>query len=358
MAITGTLLAGTLAVSAGSALAQWYNSEQGRKASAAEREQVKAMLDNVQSPNFDPSKLTPQQYSVVRKYVPQVANFVKEVNPKLTMADSAGAVAGRGAQMDALNKLRNLSQSGTDEQSQLLQQEATNAANVANRGRQGAITQDFQNRGMGGSGLEMLSQLSNAQGANEIQAQNSRQGALQAIQTKLQAMRDSANLGGQVRDQDVSLEKGNNDIWNSFNQRTAQRQQAYGDNVANTQNEGDRFNLQNEQDVGNRNTSTGNQFQEYNQGRDDKIKQATYDNSMSKVKTYAGIADNAQKAISDNTRDTNSAISGLGQGVQTGIAYASLQPKKTNADGTTPTATTADNTQFNPLIHKYAKVVV
>lgn len=338
-------------VAAVSALAQWYNSEQGRKASAAERERVKEMLDNVQSPNFDPAKLSPEQYAVVRKYVPKAASFVAEQAPQLVKADSAGAVAGRGAQMDALNRLRNLSASGTDEQSQLLQQEATNAANVANRGRQGAISEDFRNRGAGGSGLELLAQLTNAQGANEIQAQNSRQGALQAIQTKLQAMRDSANLGGQVRQEDVQMEGANNDIWNSFNQRTAQRQQQYGDNVANTMNEGDRFNVTNEQDIANRNTTNGNEYKKYNQGRDDRLKQATYDNTMGKVKVQAGISDGARQDIRDNTRDTNSAIAGVGQGAQTVLAYQQAQ-----GDKVPPTQTsriTSDTRQTDPLNRKY-----
>ena len=81
-----------------SAYQQWKQSEAGRNASAAESKKMEELLAKVQTPNFDPSKLTPEDYAVVRKHIPQVAEYVAEANPSLVKADSAGAIAGRDAQ--------------------------------------------------------------------------------------------------------------------------------------------------------------------------------------------------------------------------------------------------------------------
>ena len=334
-----------------SAYQQWKQSEAGRNASAAESKKMEELLAKVQTPNFDPSKLTPEDYAVVRKHIPQVAQYVAEANPSLVKADSAGAVAGRDAQMNALNKLRNLSNTGTDEQSMMLQQEATNQANIANRGRQGAIQEDFARRGAGGGGLELLAQMSNAQNVNDTQASNSRAYAMEAYRTKLQALKDSASLGGTIRGEDVQLESNNNDILNSFNQRTAANRMAHNRYVADTNNDADRFNLTNEQDVINRNTSTANDFQKYNQGREDHIKQANFDNDMDKVKTYGGIANMNRADINGATKDTNSAIAGAADGVQTGIAYYGASQQR--ADDKAEREKDRQAYGNNPLNRKY-----
>ena len=342
-------------VAAGSALVQWYNSKQAQEASAEERAKVKAMIDNIQSPNFDPKQFTPDQYKVVAKYIPKVSAFVQEVAPQLTKADSVGAVQGREAQMNALNRLRNLSATGTDEQSQLMQQEATNSVNAANRGRQGAIQEDFARRGAGGGGMELLAQLSNAQAANDTQANMSRQNAMAAYQTKLQALKDSASIGGQVRDADVSLESRNNDVLNDFNRRTAVNVNSYNQNTDAIQNDANKFNTVNEQDVANRNTTAGNDASKYNMNRDDANKQTSFQDTMGKVNAYAGQAAGARQDIKDNTRDNNSVVAGAADGIQTGLAYAYSQPK-TPDTSTGQTNVTADNTQYNPLNRKYGKM--
>ena len=304
-----------------SAYAQWKNSDAGRNASAAEAKKMEELLAKVKTPNFDPSKLTPKDYAVVRKHIPQVAEYVAEANPSIVKADSAGAIAGRDAQMNALNKLRNLSNTGTDEQSMMLQQEATNQANIANRGRQGAIQEDFARRGAGGGGLELLAQMSNAQNVNDTQASNSRAYAMENYRTKLQALKDSANLGGTIRGEDVQLESANNDILNSFNQRTSVNRNNHNRYVSDTANDADRFNLTNEQDVANRNTSGANQAAIRHQDRTDHIAQNTYDNEMSKLKIQGGIADMARSDAMGGAKDRNSARAGAADGAQTGIAY-------------------------------------
>jgi len=316
-----TMMAVAGGIAATTAIVQWYNSEQGRKASASERQQIKRMLENVQSPNFDPRQITPEQFKVVSKYVPKAAAFVAEQAPQVIQAKSEGAIAGRDATMNALNRLKNLANTGTDEESNLLQQEATNATNIANRGRQGAITESFQNRGAGGSGLELLAQMSNAQNANDMQAQSSRQGRMRAVQTRLQALRDSADIGSRVRGEAIDIESRNNDVWNGFNQRTSQRQQQYGEMVAGLDNDAQRFNVGNEQDIANRNTGATNDFNRFNQTRDDRNQQSAFDNEMAKVGQFSGVANTARQDIQNSTRDTNSAIAGAGDAGQSILAY-------------------------------------
>lgn len=325
-----------LAIAAGTAIAQWMNSEKGRAASAAEREDMKRLLSQIQSPQFDPSTLTPEQYKVARKYVPQAASFIAEKAPTLVTGGSADARMGADATREALMRIRERASSGTDVQSQLLQEEAQNSAAVANRGRQGAITESFANRGVGGSGMEMAAQLSNVQGANELAAQNSRAAARQAIEGRLQALRDQASIGGGMRQQELALEGKNVDLVNDFNQRTSMRQQDWANQTAATFNDASKFNTTNEQDVANRNTSTGNAFATQERNRQDANKQQGFTNEMSKAKAQGGITDMARSDIQANTRDTNAAIAGAGDGAQTALAYQQGKKKKEEEDPSNP----------------------
>lgn len=327
-------------IAAASALVQYMNSAEGRRATAAERARIQRQIDALQSPNFDPKLLTPEDFKVVQKYAPNVSDYIAEANPNLVKADSEGVKAGREAQMNALNKLRNLSNSGTDEQSQLLQQEATNSVNVANRGRQGAIAEDFARRGNSGGGMELLAQLSNAQAANDTQANMGRQNALQAYQTKLQALRDSASLGGTIRGEDVDLESRNNDILNAFNQRTAANRNNFNQYADGVYNDAQRFNTTNAQDVANKNTSTTNQFAQYNQNRDDSNKQQTFNNELNKINVSAG--NSSIPDIRNNTKDNNSTTAGFADGAQTALAYSNRNSEAEEKD---------DNN--NPLRRRY-----
>lgn len=312
------------AIAVGSAIAQYLSSAEGRRLAAAERRRLEQMVQDVQNPSFDWSKLDPATYQVVAKYQPQVADFVAEQAPQLTKMDSADAMASRDAQREALNRLRAQSQ-GNDPLADAELADNLAQAATANRGRNDAVREDFSRRGQAGGTSEMLAQLLGTQQSNEQAATGARQSFIEAEKRKLQALRDSTSLAGAVRDDEFRMERGNNDLINGFNLRMATRRQGWADNAAGTMNDAQKFNVGNQQDIANRNVTTGNQFAVQERDRRDKLTQQGFDNDMSKVKTLAGVTDMARSDALGSARDTNSAIAGGSEGAQTAIAYGASQ---------------------------------
>ncbi len=309
------------AIAIGSAIAQYLNSEEGRRLSRAERQKLEKLLRDTESPRFDTSMIDPETYRVVAKYKPEVADFIAEQAPELTRMDSADAIAAREAQREALSRMRAL-QTGNDPLGDAELADALAKASIANRGRTSAIREDFARRGQGGGVAEMLAQLVGSQQANEQAAEGARGAYIEAQRRRLQAMRDAAGLAGQIRDDEYQLERGNNDLINGYNQRFAARRQDWANAGAEARNAGQRFNITNEQDVANKNTGVGNTFKVNERNRVDELKQRGFDNEMGKVRTFAGVTDMARADAIGTARDRNSAISGAADGAQTALAYS------------------------------------
>ncbi len=315
------------AVAIGGAVSQYLSSEEGRRASAEERAKLEALLKKVSVPKPDASAITPEEYKIAARYVPDVAPYIAESNPTLVKADSAGAKLGRSAQEQALRALMAKGNAaGPDEESRLLTQQALSEADTANRGRLGAITEDFAHRGMGGGPMELAAQLSNAQAANSAASSGARASALEAIRGRLQALQSGAQLGGQIRQEDVELERGNNSILNDFSQRLAAQQNAYQQQVSAARNDAARFNTTNAQDIANRNTQGHNAAAVANRDRANQAGQTGFENEMQKVGVQGGVANMARADATNTARDRNAAISGAGEGAMTALAYGGAQP--------------------------------
>lgn len=338
------------AIAAGSAIAQYLNSEAGRKASAAERQKLENLMNKIQQPNFDASALQPEEYKVVQQFSPQGSSFIEEKDPLLTRADSEGAKAGRSAQMAALQKLVGLSQSGSDPMLELQTRQALDQAGQSNRGRVGAITESFARRGQGGGPQEMLAQLLGSQQANEQATNSATSLAIEAERRKLQSLMDSANLGGTVRREDVQLEGQNNDILNQFNQRFASNKQRWQDNQAALANDAQKFNIGQIQGAADKNTSTNNSFMARNQDTRNSIEGKKYDAEMAKLGQQTNLGNMARQDIAAGTQANNSAISGAAGGAMSAYTYGAGQkpaaPQDPKMEG--------EYDQFgNPIKRKY-----
>lgn len=80
----------------------------------------------------------------------------------------------------------------------------SSGAAAEDKGRRGAILQGMQQRGMGGSGMELLAQLDSSQAATDRVAQEGLDIAGMAQDRALDAMMQGGQLAGQVRGQDFS----------------------------------------------------------------------------------------------------------------------------------------------------------
>lgn len=319
---------------AGSA-AQWVNSSNADKASKAEREKMQEVIDKMGSPNFDPSSFTSEEYAIAAKYVPQLANYIEEQAPQTVKATADGQ-AGREAQMSALSKLRNLSDTGEDLQSQVMRQRALGEAAAQNQAQQATIQQNAAQRGVGGSGMEFMQAMMNQQGSNQAASRNAQDAALAAYQTRLDAMRQGAALGGQVRESDVSEQARNAGIINDYNQRKAAEANRYQQYIANANNQAQQYNIGNQQRVADANVSGRNADRSRNQSRADMIVNAKYGADISKANAQIGQYQGDSDAIQQRAAHTAQAIGGLQQAASSGMnAYNQNQAadrSQVNAD--------------------------
>jgi len=304
-------------------LIQWNQSAQARKGTDNERDQMQSIIDKMSLPEFDTSMITPEDYKLIQKFVPEVAPYVEEIAPQVVKAESEGATRGRAAEMAALDRLRNLSQTGEDTQSRILQDQALSAAAEQSRGQQAAIQQSLARRGMAGSGMELVQSLLAQQESNRGATQATQQSALDAYNRRLQALRDSSSLGRSIRSDDINLEGKNLDIINDYNQRAASRRQGYLDNAADIRNRAEGRNIDAAQSAADRNVAGRNQARISQRDRATDATIAIQNAKQGITNAQLGQSQRNIDAINQKAQDTNAAISGITSGASSaGQAYA------------------------------------
>lgn len=195
----------------------------------------------------------------VEKYAPEAAEFVPEQTPQ--QVTETGSAEEMQAQKEALRQYGQLAKTGYDPIAAAQQEAALSAsAAQASSARQAALREAAQ-RGMGGTGLDVLAGL----GATEQAAIGGRQAALQAQaeagQRRLQALGQYGNLAGQMRQQTTGVEQSNVGIMNAFNERAARNLNQYNQYVSEMKNQAQQFNLQNQQRRDEQNVALRNQQQ-------------------------------------------------------------------------------------------------
>lgn len=324
--ITAGLLGGAILAPIAGGFMQAKNADKAREAAAQEHAQARAILAAVQDAKISVQDLEPVHFQLIAKYEPQIAQFIAEQRPELVQAQSEGALMGRDAQMKALQRYQQLGETGVDEYSNILNQEALRAAQIQNQGQQQAILQGMARRGVGpGSGLEFASQLAAQQQANQLANQSTMDAAKQAYLTRLQALGQGAQLGGQIRNEDIQMEGRNKDVINAFNQRNTQAYRDYLANRDQMMNQAQLRNISEQQRIAEANALNKYNAQGQNQQYRNQMAQQKFENDYRKAGGQAqGHQQQAQQYTQD-ARDKNQIISGITGGISSGaLAAASI----------------------------------
>ena len=226
--------------------------------------------DPMQAPDFDISKLTPEDLKLVGKYTPEIAPYIAEAAPEL-VKKSTEAMKGREAQQKALERYMKMGETGDDAISAQASFMARQQAAADTRARQQALEQSFARRGQLGSGMQFAGGLQAGQAAGNTQALAQMQAASDAQRRRLEALSSGAALGGQIYGQEMDLASQNAAMINDFNRRMAQSRQAYEAQRAGALNEAQRYNLGMEQDIANANAAARNRAAEMNLQRSDQL---------------------------------------------------------------------------------------
>lgn len=332
-------------LAAGGAIAQYLNSDAARKANQADIDQLKGLLANLQSPNFDSSKITPEQYKVVSQYVPEVAPKIQEVAPTV-IKQSADMSAGMDAQRQALQKLQQISGQETNPELQAMSQQQLQGAQNAAQSRQQSLMQQFQRQGMLNSGTQLAGQLAGNEGAMSRAAEAGQNSAMEAYRQRLSALQGSAQLGGQIRSQDQSMQSGNAAIINAFNQRMANSGQQYANYAADTANQGQLHNQNLAQTTANANVGINNDAAVRNQQYQNYLQQMQFGNQLQKLGVNANYTNMGMNQRTSAGQDQNAAIQGVTNAGVAGAMYSGAQQNN---------AANQQNSQQLAFFNKYGR---
>lgn len=368
-------MTGAATVGVAGGLAQAYQSEKARQANQERLDEIKAMFEKIVPPEYNMSietppevidrtippaaydftKITPKEFAVVGKYSPQTAALIAEKKPTL-LQETATTKAGKDAQMQALQILRQRA-TGPNLEMEAGINKANQQAQIQAQSRQKSILQDAARRGQLGSGAMLAAQMQGGSDSMNRAAMESQDAAVDADKQALQYLMSSANLGRQVSQDDLSEQRTNADIINAFNQRATKEAQDWENQRNSEQNRAQVMNLQNQQDISNKNTQLGNETdwrnrEMYNQGvgqqRQEQVGERNYQNQryqqradqqkylnqlksqqyadqMNRASGMSGTFQQMNNANTQATADRNKAIQGISD---IGMAYGSYAGNK------------------------------
>jgi hypothetical protein len=376
-------------MAAATAAAQYYQSEKARGATKDRLKELEKdfnklvppgydvkvsdppayIRQSVGEPTMDMSSITPEQYKQVEKYKPDVAPYILEQNPEL-VKESATAKEGQQARIDAMRRLKQVASEGGDPEFAQAMRKAAQNAQVEAQSRNQSVLQGMARRGQLNTGMQLAAQLQGNSDAMSRNAQMSGDAAVQSYRNKLQSLKDSAALGGQIRDDEMSLAGKNTDIINSFNERTSRNRQNWENQRVGTLNDAQARNIAQAQELANMNTGDRNkaafadrdrrdQLQKYLYGiRNDErnyqnqltdkeanwreeqrkygnqMKSQDFDNQHRLTMGRQGIGVQGINYMREDTRDKNQAIQGLGNAAASSYMYSQgSTPAKANTVG-------------------------
>ncbi len=305
-------MAGSLGGGLLSGALQYMNSQSAQGMNDQERQRMQSLINQIQQPNFDMSKITPEQYSVLQKYNPQIASFVAEKNPQLMRGNNDQEQRGSDAENEALSSMLQKARSGNDILADIARARAGREAGQEASSNRASVDQLFQRRGAAPGGMMQYgAMMEGASSAAQRNALANEQAAEAQTNRRDQAMTNAGNMGQNIYNQGANLERYNVGAINDFNQRMAQNQNNYGQYAANQANQGQLYNLNQAQGAADKNVANTNAFNQYNQSYGNQQKQQMYNNQMGKLGLMQGASNANQQANNQNAQDKNNFIQGV-----------------------------------------------
>lgn len=226
----------------------------------------------------------------------------------------------KNSQLAALGKVEDIANSGMTATDRAAMNDIQSQNSSAERGSREAILQNAQQRGVGGSGLEMLAQLQNSQNSATRAADAGFDVTKQAQQRALDAIGQQSSMATNMRGQDNSEQQAKAQAANSIAQFNAQNRQATNTNNTNTNNAAQSTNLSSAQNLADTNTNTRNTQQQYNKS----LIQQDYNNRIGKATAVSGAL-GKEGAQEDAEKAANKKLVGAGV---TALAMSDARTKK------------------------------
>ena len=280
--------------------------------------QALSQFQNIQTPTADQMKVSGLPQETVQGTVnPETLTAAQQGNTEFNNISLDPAT--RAAQIQALGGFTNIAGAGgLDANAKLGIQQAVDAANSQNAGMQGAIMQNAEATGNGGSGATLTQRLLAAQNSANTTANQGLQQAAEAEANRQNALSQMANIGGSVNASDYSQQANKAASQNAINAtNTAAENAARATNVGNNMS-GQEFNVGTAQGVNTRNTSANQGNAYYNA----QLPQQVFNNNIAKASGAAGVNTNQANVAQTNQNQQNAMLGTLiGSGAKVAGAY-------------------------------------
>jgi hypothetical protein len=258
-------------------------------------------LQLVLQPLVQQGILTPEDYSTILQQPSAFLNIDLDQAP-------------RNAEIAALSQMQDIAnEGGRDAQFRAAMNDVANQANQQMQGQSGAILQNAAERGALNSNMTTAAQLAAAYSGNANAANAGVNAAAQAEQRALQAIAESAQLGGQISAQDYSQAAQKAAAIDAINRYNAQNSQSQANLNTQGRNVAQASNLDLAQQVAQYNTGIKNQQAQYNAG----LPQQIYQNQLAKAAAMNGVsipmANLSQQNSQNQATTQGNLIGGLGQ---------------------------------------------
>jgi hypothetical protein len=257
MAAATAVLAG--AAIAGPVLGGIIGAQQSAADRARAQQAAQAAYDEIVKLNAPPDlskAIILKHFKSAGLYTPQLEQQINAGISQVSQIQEDKAT--RDAQMGGLNLLKERAASGLNATDRASLNQVRNQAAIDNQGKLEAIRQNMAARGMGGSGAELAQELGAASSANSEESAAGDRIAAQAQQAALQAAIQSGQLGGQIRGQDFEVAKAKADAADRFKLFDTQNSIARQERNVGSQNQGQLYNLNQNQQISNMNTNMDN----------------------------------------------------------------------------------------------------
>ncbi len=220
------------------------------------------------------------------------------------------------AQMGALEQLSQMGEVGLLPGERAALNQARRAAASEAQAKSAQLMDEYARRGVGGSGAELAARLQAGQSAADRQSQESDRLMQMAQERALSSISNAGNLAGQISNQqfgqqsDVAKAKDYINQFNIQNQQNVQQRNVAGANQAGLRN------LQEQQRIAEQGTGIKNQQQQYNKG----LIQQQFQNQTQKIGGQTGQLANLQNLNNQQAGRTADMWSNIGKGVDQGVA--------------------------------------
>lgn len=287
-------------------------------------QQAVDLLQNTDTPDVNSMTIQLQQLVQQGKITPEEAQTYLQGQSEMNNISLDPKF--KNAQLDALSSLQNISDNNgitSADQSQLNQiqtQEDTKA-----RGAREAILQNSQARGVSGSGLELLSQMQNAQDSATRSSQRGFDVAANAQNRALEALKSAGNLGGQLQTNEFNQQAKVADANDAINRFNTTNQQNQNNLNVTARNDAQKTNLANSQNIANSNVDLANKQQQYNK----ELEQKNFENQFKVNSATAGALNKTganQQANQTQNDNVNRQL--IGAGITAAAAFSDKNLKE------------------------------